>query len=326
MVVTNHFLGGTAGGIFKYNGGFGVDIFFVISGFLMVYTQRIDKSSVSFFISRARRIYPLYIILSIPLIITAFPLERFTSIIGNVLLLPGLNNEDYHMANGPAWTLVYEMIFYVMFSFALVITRRQAGACLITCGIIVSFLMLVDGYERMGWVNLGYILSDKTMLNFAAGCILALLFNYVKLRIKFLYGAFIVFICCYVALKMLTPLDRIYKYGIPAIIIVATALITSPGKGLVYNAFHKIGDASYSIYLGHSYLVLLFKEFVITNNDNWNVRYYSSFIFVALSIFIGLAICRLIEKPIDSYLKLIISNKRTSRTSKQKLQKHSQLQ
>lgn len=36
MVVTNHFLGGTVGGIFKYNGGFGVDIFFVISGFLMI--------------------------------------------------------------------------------------------------------------------------------------------------------------------------------------------------------------------------------------------------------------------------------------------------
>ncbi|EOC1327329.1 hypothetical protein ACI09X_003530 [Cronobacter dublinensis] len=35
MVVTSHFLSGTVGGIFKYNGGFGVDIFFVIFAVLL---------------------------------------------------------------------------------------------------------------------------------------------------------------------------------------------------------------------------------------------------------------------------------------------------
>ncbi|EPN9538703.1 acyltransferase family protein [Cronobacter malonaticus] len=305
MVVTNHFLGGTVGGIFKYNGGFGVDIFFVISGFLMIYTQRDDKNPVSFFTSRVRRIYPLYIILSVPLIFTTFPLERMLAIIGNLLLLPGLNFPNYHMANDPAWTLVYEMIFYAMFSVALIFSRKPVIVCIITCLIIISCLTFVEGQNRLGWVNLGYILTDKLMLNFAAGCVLAIAFKYVSIRIPFLLGVIIVITMCYLALKLLTPMDRFYKYGMPSIVIVAVALITKTGSGLIYQCFHKIGDASYSIYLSHVYLIILFKEFITTNNNNWFILYYSSFAFVILSVIFGVYVCKIIEKPIDMRLRMI---------------------
>ncbi|EOL8936937.1 acyltransferase family protein [Cronobacter dublinensis] len=305
MVVTNHFLGGTVGGIFKYNGGFGVDIFFVISGFLMIYTQRDDKTPVSFFMSRVRRIYPLYIILSIPLIFITFPLERMLAIVGNLLLLPGLNFPDYHMANDPAWTLVYEMIFYAMFSVALIFSRKPVIVCVITCSIIVLCLTFVEGQKRLGWVNLGYILTDKLMLNFAAGCVLAILFKYVRFRIPFLLGIVITIGMCYLALKVLTPLDRFYKYGIPAIVIVAVALITKTGSGFIYQFFHKVGDASYSIYLSHVYLIILFKVFISTNNNNWFILYYSSFAFIIFSILFGMYVCKAIEKPIDEKLRMI---------------------
>ncbi|EOI3556395.1 acyltransferase family protein [Cronobacter dublinensis] len=303
MVVTNHFLGGTVGGIFKYNGGFGVDIFFVISGFLMIYTQRDDKNPVSFFVSRVRRIYPLYIILSIPLIFTTFPLERMLAIIGNLLLLPGLNFPNYHMANDPAWTLVYEMIFYAMFSVALIFSRKPVMVCVITCLIIIFCLTFVEGQKRLGWVNLRYILTDKLMLNFAAGCVLAILFKYVKIRVNFILGLIIIVMLCFLALKILTPLDRFYKYGMPAIAIVAVSLITKSGSGTLYKIFHKIGDASYSIYLSHIYIIILFKKFVEINENNWFILYYSSFVFICISIIFGLFVCRLIEKPLDNHLR-----------------------
>ncbi|NHV88878.1 acyltransferase [Cronobacter dublinensis] len=308
MVVTSHFLSGTVGGIFKYNGGFGVDIFFVISGFLMVYTQRDDKNAVSFLTSRIRRIYPLYIIVSLPLILTTFPLERFLAIAGNFLLLPGLNFPQYHMANDPAWTLVYEMIFYVMFTASLLVTKEPVKVALITCSIIILCLLFVGTHQRLGWVNLGYILSDKLMLNFAAGCILALLFKHINIRVNFVIGASLVAVLCYLALNTLTPFDRIYKYGLPAIAIVAIALITKPGKGHIYTFFHKIGDASYSIYLTHIYVIILFKQFVATNHHNWFVLYYSSFCFMTLAVLLGMLICKLIEKPMDSWLKLFFKN------------------
>ena len=303
MVVTNHFLSGTVGGIFKYNGGFGVDIFFVISGFLMIYTQRDDKTSISFFASRVRRIYPLYIILSLPLIITTFPLERTLAIIGNLLLLPGLNFPNYHMANDPAWTLVYEMIFYAMFSVALLFSRKPVVVCLITCSMIILCLLFVHEQKRLGWVNLGYILTDKLMLNFAAGCVLAILFKYVRLRLPFLLGLVIVIAMCYLALKVLTPLDRFYKYGIPSIVIVAIALVTKAGSGFIYQFFHKIGDCSYSIYLSHIYIIMIFKSFVNINGGNWFILYYSSFVFMGISIIFGFFVCSLIEKPTDNYLR-----------------------
>lgn len=227
------------------------------------------------------------------------------AIIGNLLLLPGLNFPNYHMANDPAWTLVYEMIFYAMFSVALIFSRKPVIVCVITCSIIILCLNLVEGQKRLGWVNLGYILTDKLMLNFAAGCVLAILFKYVRIRIPFLLGFVIVIAMCYLALILLTPLDRFYKYGIPSIVIVAVALITKTGSGLIYQYFHKIGDASYSIYLSHVYLIILFKEFIKTNNNNWFVLYYSSFAFVILSVIFGVYVCKIIEKPIDMRLRMI---------------------
>lgn len=305
MVVTNHLLGGTLSGVFRMNGGFGVDIFFVLSGFLMIHTLNNQKTPITFFISRVRRIYPLYIILSIPLILTSIKIEDYLMIIGNLLLLPGINNPDYHLANSPAWTLVYEMIFYCIFSISLIFSRNKIVTCAIVCIAIISSVITIHGYQRLGWVNLGYILSDPLMLNFAAGCAIAAAYGFTRqITIPKIISVISVVLLMRIALVELSHLERIYKYGIPAMLIIFIAVHTDILNGSIAAIFRKIGDASYSIYLSHTYVAMMFHDMKDLNN-NWFVTLYSSQILVIVSVLFGFFVYHSIEKPVDLKLRRI---------------------
>lgn len=302
MVVTNHFLSGTLSGIFRINGGFGVDIFFVLSGFLMIHTLNHNKTPFNFFLSRVRRIYPLYIIMSIPLIITTFKVKEYSIIVGNLLLLPGINNPEYHLANSPAWTLVYEMIFYFIFSISLFFSKNKITTCFIVLFSIIACTITVSGYQRMGWVNLGYILSDPLMLNFSAGCIIAAAFDCTKkITINKIMSLILITLLIRLALIDLSNLERIYKYGIPAVLIIFITVHTESFNGLIAKLLRKIGDASYSIYLSHAYVVIMYHSIKDLNN-NWLVNLYSSQLLVIVSVFFGLFIYQSIEKPL--YIRL----------------------
>ncbi|MEP9072073.1 acyltransferase [Enterobacter hormaechei] len=99
-------------------GEVGVDIFFVISGFIITYsTANIEKNSpIEFSIKRFFRLYPVFIItLTILIIFDTSSTATSSQIIKSYLLIPN----DYNFigpwygynVNLPAWTLTYEVIF-----------------------------------------------------------------------------------------------------------------------------------------------------------------------------------------------------------------------
>lgn len=303
LVVTNHFLSGTVAGVFRNNGGFGVDIFFVLSGFLMIHTLTHHKTPVNFFFSRVKRIYPLYVILSLPLILSWVPLRDGYHFIGNILLLPGLNDPNYKLANSPAWTLVYEMLFYVIFSIALVFSRKKTWTCIIVCSAILLSVLFTNGYERLGWINLGFIMGDSLMINFAAGCAIALLYTKLKnLHISAIFFVVFSIVLFWLALVELDGRLRIVKFGIPAMTLIMIAIACKAYSGPFKGILKTIGDASYSIYLSHIYLTFVFHNMRDVNND-WFVTLYSSVCFVVISVLLGLFVYKNIEQPINNYLK-----------------------
>lgn len=303
LVVTNHFLSGTVAGVFRYNGGLGVDIFFVLSGFLMIHTLTHHKTPTNFFLSRVKRIYPLYVILSIPLILSLIPLKESYHFIGNILLLPGFNDPNYKLANSPAWTLVYEMIFYVIFSIALIFSRKKAWACLIVCTTILISVLFTGEHQRFGWVNFGFIMGDSLMLNFAAGCIIALIYE--KINNLNLNAMLFIVLSILIFRLALVELDgnlRIIKFGLPAMALIVIAIACSSYNGIFSETLKIIGDASYSIYLSHIYLTFVFHDMKDLNN-NWWITLYSSYLFVVASALLGIFIYKSIEKPINNHLK-----------------------
>lgn len=303
-VVVNHFWGVMDYPVFKtlgldYIGGFGVDIFFVLSGFIMCYTTKDDaKGGVSealkFFSKRVNRIYPSYLIILIPFLLFALLIKKdwtLYQIVGNVLLLPTFsNNPDYYMYITPSWTLVYEMFFYVIFSLAILLATNKVKIVIITACVISLMVLGVNIFglqgERLKWVNFSFMIGDTLMLNFVAGCIFALIYKKLydlKFNNKFLMVASGVF---FLLGMFLAPRDisRFFSFGIPAIFIVSFVSLYR-AKGSKRNDFLIfLGNASYSIYLIHYlFAAILYR----INGGEGHSSILTSTLFMCVSVIAG---------------------------------------
>jgi len=108
-------------GLFRF-GYIGVDFFFVLSGFIIFYVNYKKDTGFSqwkkYILKRLIRIYPAVFLVSLVMVVSYKLLpglsnvQRDFSIISSLLLLPA-NNPPALMV---AWTLIHEMIFYMVFS------------------------------------------------------------------------------------------------------------------------------------------------------------------------------------------------------------------
>ena len=244
-------------------GASGVHIFFVISGFVMVYTSsRSNLTPGSFLKRRLIRIYPIYwVVLALYLLahqLMGAPYRlSLTQIAGAALLLPGYSP----LVIGPGWTLSYEMYFYVCFALALFAGIRRG-------------LILLTAYYAL-WVAMGFWLGPTTpwgrlatnslLVEFLAGgwLAMAILRGWVVPRLA---GAVLVIAAlCLFATGFWLPYERIpsvIAWGIPAFMLVSGSLAFEPSlkKGFG-RRLAKLGDSSYLLYLA---LVLVLDLLIAT--------------------------------------------------------------
>jgi peptidoglycan/LPS O-acetylase OafA/YrhL len=126
-------------------GGSGVDLFFIISGYIMcVSTFGRNLNFGEFMLHRIRRIIPLYwLTTTIALLIFLYKPEIIntsggeTSIWASYVLVP--NGKRYLNSNG--WTLSYEFLFYILFG--LIIHKGTYKA--IQLSSIILFILVAAG-------------------------------------------------------------------------------------------------------------------------------------------------------------------------------------
>lgn len=313
LVVLNHIGGVAWGGFFSYCGGFGVDIFFILTGYLMILTYKSSSKSYQFFFSRVKRIYPTYIIVAAPLIIYEFIFKHtnFVYSIQNFLLLPGFNDPNYHLALAPGWTLVYEMIFYAMLSLAMLIAKEKWKiSFLITSEVVlclVLFKIFGKGFQREGWVNIGYILKDNLNIDFLFGCILCVIvdkFNISGRLYNFVFPATAA-LCSIFSLFILIREPRLLGFGVPALAIVASAVICAPYSGRISRAFSLVGKFSYSLYLSHIYFAILLSTIVNKISLTAGTKSIVAVVMIALSICFGYIVYQIIESKFNSRIAAV---------------------
>lgn len=254
----------------KFPGDFGVDLFFVISGFIMVYVSRDafgkTGAAADFILRRIVRIVPLYWLMTTAMIaiVLAMPgsVDTATSDprhwLASYLFVPFARASDGLMRPvlGLGWSLQYEMLFYALFALGLFLPRRWAiGAVL---ALIAAVLLAARQFA--GVSSVAAFFSHPIMLEFAGGIVLGSLFVSGRTLPAWFCALSIAtgIVLLFAAPSFSPDVDRVrhLHYGAPAFLIVAGAIL-SPGAGnrAMSPAMVELGEASYSIYLTHPFLL-----------------------------------------------------------------------
>jgi exopolysaccharide production protein ExoZ len=241
-----------------FNLSAGVDVFFVISGFIMVYSSELlfgtRGGSSEFLKRRLSRIVPLYWATT-PLAIWLMTLPvDWNSLVGSYFFIPyRLPNGNMAPLNGVGWTLNFEMFFYSLFALSLFWRRKVAVSVL--CAVLVSIIALGRWFQPSAapfqfW-------SDPIILEFGAGMLIALGYRRKiclpsALRWCLLPAALIV-IGVTPGQHMPFSAYRFLIWGVPAAVLVASVVLSRPRDLPDRHAavIKLLGDASYALYLIH---------------------------------------------------------------------------
>lgn len=243
-------------------GAAGVDVFFVISGFIMwVVTCRKTPSPRDFLVRRVQRIVPLYWGLTLAVaaaaigIPGAFPAMRPTlsHLVQSLLFVPH-RDESGLIAPliVPGWTLNYEMFFYLLFAATLLVPSRLRPWVLTAALVGLSVLRPLGDTANPLWATY----TNPLLLEFGAGVWLGKAWSEGRLPGRAVGWTLIVLGIAGFAAVTLAGLDvdvaRPLIWGLPAFALVAGAIsLERSGPLPHWWPLRALGDASYSVYLVH---------------------------------------------------------------------------
>lgn len=302
MVAFYHAVGMSPGHTGLAFGAAGVDIFFVISGFIMWTTTSGGQSAVVFAQHRIERVVPLYWIVTLaviaPRLFQAAPSlpEVAHSLFFIPYVSPKTNAINPIVAVG--WTLNFEMFFYLIFAFGLCLPR-YLRLYFVPATLIV---LVISGVAISPSNPIGKVYTSPLLLEFLLGCFIAIAIERTWLlktpvaALALISGATMLLFTEYIAATDL-GFDRFFFWGIPSAIAVYALVSVEHLFKSEFRFLSAIGNASYSIYLTHS-TALVAMKFVFNAapiNPAVSVAYILTG--VAASVLFGLAIFRIIERP-----------------------------
>lgn len=247
----------------------GVDLFFVISGFIMVHVSTLrQRGPLEFMRDRVARIVPIYWFfsaLTVVLVLTmpwAFrgtrfePLHTLASFLFVAYPNPAIEGSVSPILR-VGWTLNYEMLFYAIFAIAMAISAQRK--VWIATAMILALVMMRAAAEDSAVAR---FYTNAIMLEFVFGMLIGLAFNSGILQragITFARGAVCTGLVLIVAFGLTVSYEsplRAAFFGLPAAIIVAGALVLETRRARpLPRVLGLLGDASYVIYLSHPFVL-----------------------------------------------------------------------
>ena len=264
-----------------WNQGYaGVDLFFVISGFIMVYVthdrERTPRSVGKFLYSRASRIYPLWWVYAgvmatyfwmtygqpaaPDVVVRLEDVAPYT--VKSFLLLP----QTYHPVLGVGWTLIHEMYFYLVFAGLLFLPRQYMPVYLsIWAGVIlIAMVVFVTPHHA---TYIGTLIRSPLTLEFIAGAFMGWLIvrqQIFKPKLWLGIGVFSTLAMLIIGLDAMPGqfvFNRALFYTLPfAALIYGLSALEHQDKLKVPNWCIRLGDWSYSLYLSHMLVLLTLRR------------------------------------------------------------------
>lgn len=309
-------------GFFTPGGDSGVDTFFVLSGFIIFYIHRQDIGKktklLPYLIKRFARIYPTYWVVNLFIIPLHFLFPQFgigdetkPFIIFNSLFLIPMNHTPIIHA---AWTLVYEILFYISFGFLIFFGLKKMKYFIIPMIIATTIgwfysINNITGFQS----SLLYTFFSYHNFEFLLGILGAHLITSYKMKFRknlFILG--VILFCSMLTLEYFngSPIYylRLFGYGISSFFII-TALTSielnksfSIPDNLLYKSLIFLGNASFSIYLTHQVLISgIGRTLLALHSDNLLGSEFIVLTTIALTVITGSLFHLIVEKPLLSF-------------------------
>ena len=321
-------------------GAYGVDIFFIISGFIIAYIVWGNKEQ--FLIKRIIRVVPLYTIATGITILVSICSPHWVNntsitqpaIVKSLLFIPyKINNSGPILSLG--WSLNYEMFFYFTMFICIVLVPNKKYLSII-CSLFLIVLTIL----------LNFIQTDNFILNFYQkglfpefifGIVLFHCYHYFLVRNKTISSATGINIFYTISLSFIAVSSIVFlslscifhwhissnsniQVGIPALILVAAFIALESkinGNNILVKLSLLLGDASYVMYLFHPFFIFFLQRIMFPalglQHSNFIVELLKLFISLSITAIASVYIYKYMDNPIQIYLRKKLLNKKQSK-------------
>lgn len=293
--------------------GAGVDVFFVISGFVITFGAVGKEPSAGaagdFILRRLIRLWPTYALFTVLMLIAMAVIPGMLNhptidpahTVASFAFIPWPEPGDglFFPVLGQGWTLNYEMFFYACFAATMLAPSRFRAAILWAGGIALVAAGLIWKLPAPL-----HFYADPIVVEFLFGVALAVLYRRWSFRSSWAVLAAIAGLAAIYILALQWPdAHRAVKAGIPGALVVAGVVFSGPIVERYFGcaALATLGNASYALYLSHTFAVNLLLAIWLRLDvmDPW--------VFVAIasvsSVVASLLVYFILEKPTLAFLK-----------------------
>jgi exopolysaccharide production protein ExoZ len=294
-------------------GNFGVDVFFVISGFIMSHVCATDPSR--FIARRLARIVPLYWLATLALFalaVVAPAIGKQTNaelphLIQSLLFIPYLKSPGQIMPIlDPGWTLNYEMAFYAIVAIALWLGLRRYATAVAAVSVALGVLVLnacapssATALFYTNWIAVEFSLGVAVywLSNVAAG----------KASTPALLVVLVAALGAMVLAEMRgaaagSTVGRLVWMGAPSAAFVLAAILLERVYAVTNRLVLLLGDASYAIYLTHFFVIETLRKIVLPRAGVVDTNVIAIAVAVVISAVVGVAVHLFVEKPVLNLL------------------------
>jgi exopolysaccharide production protein ExoZ len=300
LVLAHHTSENIVHGYTPFNIGYaGVDLFFVLSGFVIYFAHQADLGEPArlgrYAWRRFVRIYPTYIVvtlLSLPSVMYLFPdLRRWDVLVASVFI-----NESPAYVLNVAWTLVHEVRFYIVFGLCILLPHRMFVVVLVA---LTGLAAWSDETSVRGWP------IARIDLEFTMGILAAMLHLKWSWPIPVRYGCLAIGCAIFFAV----PYNSLFQWGLAWIPSereyggFGAMLIVFGAAGLPFHwrIAERLGNASYLIYLLH------YQTLVVVTALAWKFGLKDSALPALIAaggiVFASVGLHEHIEAPVLSWLR-----------------------
>ncbi len=315
---------------------YGIDLFFVLSGFVMIYTAY-EQTGVTqakrFMLRRLIRIVPIYWFYTLLLVGVLFLMPNalggvefsIANFLKSLFFVPYYDHDALlYPFLKLGWTLNYEIYFYAVFALFLLLPRKLLMPALTV--FFLSTVLFKDYLLPEGIIRVFY--GRDIVLNFLIGSWIGFLFiKDVRLPKWFVYLGCATLITSIVWMFNADRVEEYTGYDFPKVIFATLiiSLLVLPKKSQhikLPKIAVFIGDSSYSLYLMHSFTIGAIIYVIAASGLQESLSPWLTFIICVVGSLIGGGISYLlIEKPLLSWSKQLLLPKREINTSKSKTKK-----